>query len=251
MSRDSNGLYTLPLPSVISGEVVQASWANTTLDDVANSLTNSLDRQGRGGMLAPFAFADGNVGAPGATFSNETNSGLWRAGAGDVRMTIQGADLARWEGGAYQVWTGAAWAEVAVIGGSGTVPDGTIEEEGLLWDNAGQVWLAGFTKAINVSYDAGISGLAAANVKDAIDELAAADQVLITAIDNNTTLIGDNATAIGVNTAAINQLDIDKLGTGATAADSALVGGIAIAVLSQAEYDGLTPDPDTLYFINT
>ncbi len=99
MPRNANGDYSQPLPDVAAGDVISSGWANTTVGDLANSMTDSLDRQGRGGMLAPFQFADGLVGAPGATFANETTSGMYRAAAGDVRISVLGADIVRWNGG--------------------------------------------------------------------------------------------------------------------------------------------------------
>ena len=67
MPRDANGNYTLPAGNpVVSGSIITSAWANTTMSDVANALTDSLDRYGRGGMLAPFTFSDGTEGAPGA-----------------------------------------------------------------------------------------------------------------------------------------------------------------------------------------
>jgi hypothetical protein len=58
--------------------------------DIGSELTNSLDRQGRGGMLAPFKVADGTVSAPGVAFSNEPSSGWWRQSAGSLALSILG-----------------------------------------------------------------------------------------------------------------------------------------------------------------
>jgi len=83
MPRNASGTYTLPSGNpVVAGTTIEASWANTTLNDVANELTNSLSRTGSGGMLAPFRLADGTLGAPGIAFLNETSSGLYRPSAG-------------------------------------------------------------------------------------------------------------------------------------------------------------------------
>lgn len=43
----SSGTYSLPLPDVQTGEVISATWANTTLADVATALTNSLSKEGQ------------------------------------------------------------------------------------------------------------------------------------------------------------------------------------------------------------
>jgi hypothetical protein len=58
MPRDSSGIYTLVTGNpVIKGEPIVASWANPTLDDIAAALTQSLDRYGNGGMLAPLVLS--------------------------------------------------------------------------------------------------------------------------------------------------------------------------------------------------
>lgn len=48
MPRDSNGNYTLPTDSnpVITDTVIESTWANETLEDVGNALTNSLAADG-------------------------------------------------------------------------------------------------------------------------------------------------------------------------------------------------------------
>lgn len=57
MPRDSQGLYTLPLPSVRPGDLIESTWANTTLDDVANALTGSLPRDGTAAMVGPLTLS--------------------------------------------------------------------------------------------------------------------------------------------------------------------------------------------------
>jgi hypothetical protein len=76
----------------VSGTVITADWGNTTLNDVATALTDSLSRSGKGGMTAPFTIADGTVSAPALSFVNESSTGFYRAGAGDFRISILGAD---------------------------------------------------------------------------------------------------------------------------------------------------------------
>jgi len=54
--------------------------------DLAAEVTNSLDRGGRGGMLAPFRIFDGTIGQPGLGFNNEVGLGLWRSGPGTMHL---------------------------------------------------------------------------------------------------------------------------------------------------------------------
>lgn len=93
MPRNSSGVYTLPSGNpVVPGTTIDAAWANDTMEDMANEITNSLSRTGAGGMLAPFRIADGTVTAPGLSYLNETNTGLYRSGAGSTWMAVLGVN---------------------------------------------------------------------------------------------------------------------------------------------------------------
>ena len=96
MPRNTSGVYTLPSGNpVIPGTTIDAAWANDTMEDMANEITNSLSRTGAGGMLAPFRIANGVVTAPGLSFLNETNTGLYRSGAGSTWMSVLGVNVAQ------------------------------------------------------------------------------------------------------------------------------------------------------------
>lgn len=96
MSRNSAGEYTLPVGNpVVTGTVIEASWANPTMSDLGNEITNSLDRTGKGGMLAALKLADGTELAPGATFNQELNSGFYRFEAGNIQCSVLGEKLFR------------------------------------------------------------------------------------------------------------------------------------------------------------
>lgn len=96
MPRNGSGVYTLPSGNpVVPGTTIDAAWANDTMEDMANEITNSLSRTGAGGMLAPFRIADGAVTGPGLSFLNETNTGLYRSGAGSAWMSVLGVNVAQ------------------------------------------------------------------------------------------------------------------------------------------------------------
>lgn len=122
MPRDASGNYTLPAGNpVITGTPIETAWANPTLGDVATEMTNSLDRNGRGGMLAPFRFADGLVGAPSLTFTSEPTSGIFRAGASDFRAVVGGVARMRWTASGVDIWDGAGWTAVMTAAGTVTI----------------------------------------------------------------------------------------------------------------------------------
>jgi hypothetical protein len=94
MPRNASGTYSLPsaVNPVVGNTPATAAWANNTMSDIGNELTQSLDRNGRGAMLGQLQLDAGAVGAPGLAWRLETNSGLYRAGAGDLRFAIAGVD---------------------------------------------------------------------------------------------------------------------------------------------------------------
>ena len=95
MPRNGSGSYSLPAGNpVSSGTLIEASWANTTLSDIASAVTDSLARSGEGGMTGPLRAADGTVSTPSVSFVSETATGFYRAGATDVRFAMAGVDVA-------------------------------------------------------------------------------------------------------------------------------------------------------------
>lgn len=94
MPRDSNGTYSLPAGNpVVTLTTISTTWANTTLDDIATALTNSMDRQGTGGMTGQLKLSNGLIGAPALSWTTEPTSGLYRNGAGDFRYSIASNDV--------------------------------------------------------------------------------------------------------------------------------------------------------------
>lgn len=113
MPRNISGVYTVPsgINPVVAGTIIQDTWANPTLADVAQGITDSLDRSGRGAMLAALKIIDGTVGVPGLAFGSEPGTGLYRPGAGVAGFSILGAE----------VWRASA-AQFSVLAGSAAVP---------------------------------------------------------------------------------------------------------------------------------
>lgn len=98
MARNISGVYALPangLNPVVTRTAITTTWANTTLGDMASEITNSLDRGGRGAMVAPLQLPDGTAALPSLTFSSDTNTGVYRVGADSLGFSAGGTVRAR------------------------------------------------------------------------------------------------------------------------------------------------------------
>jgi hypothetical protein len=114
MPRDANGTFTLVAGNPVqAGALTSRAWANATLADIEDALTDSLSRSGQGGLLGPFLVPSGSVTAPGVSFASDTGSGLYLPGTGDLRVAAAGTQVARFYNGilsADKVNFGAAMA---------------------------------------------------------------------------------------------------------------------------------------------
>lgn len=91
MPRDSSGNYTLPSGNpVVTGTTIASSWGNATMGDIATEITDSLDRSGKGGMLAILKVFDGSVTTPGIGFASEPGTGIYRPAAQEWAVSISG-----------------------------------------------------------------------------------------------------------------------------------------------------------------
>lgn len=110
MPRDSGGLYTLVSGNpVVSGTIIASTWANTTMDDVATALTDSLSRTGNGAMQAPLKHTDGSESNPSQTFNSDPLTGRYLAATSDMRDTVNAQDVTRYTAAGMEVWIDGAW----------------------------------------------------------------------------------------------------------------------------------------------
>ena len=129
MSRDSNGNYVLPAGNpVVSDTTIDSVWANDSMGDIATTLTNSLDRDGKGGMRAPLKMPDSSAALPSFSFTNQTNTGMYRFGDGDLRFSVGGADSLRLTTGSSLSVIGLS--QVNFTGGDFDFSDGIFDMSG-------------------------------------------------------------------------------------------------------------------------
>jgi len=186
MPRNASGIYTLPGGNPVTpGDVIEADWANTTLEDVADALTNSLSRTGAGGMLAPFRIADGSVSGPGLSYLNETNSGLYRSGSGSVWMSILGVNTAQFSTVGLTIPSGKALTAQGNASVSGTFAVGGATTLGSTLAVTGAITATG-----------GVTGNIAGNVTAASGTSTFNDVVVTGALDMTA---GSSATITGLS----------------------------------------------------
>ena len=140
MARDSSGNYSLPSGNPVSSNTtISSTTHNTTLADIAEALTDSLSRSGKGGLLAPLTFADGTASSPILAFSDEPSTGIYRNTAGEVNISINGTKVMTISGTAlysevpHKQLVGGVYADC-----TDTLDDFTIEGD---WDFTGALTL--------------------------------------------------------------------------------------------------------------
>jgi hypothetical protein len=172
---------------------------NALFEMLRAEVQGSLSREGKGGMLAPFRIGDGSVTAPSFSFTQETGSGMYRAGAGDIRLARLGADVfkATAAGLGAVVW-GALTATSAIL--RGAVADGS-SAVGVILDNAVTLANAG-AKLLSVRNNGTEKFYLDAN--GGVHVTAGAGQVYATGLrsleDLQATIVGspvDGGTAVG------------------------------------------------------
>jgi hypothetical protein len=95
MPRDVNGTYTLAAGNpVVTDTVIQASWANNTLDDLALAMTDSLSRTGLGGISGQFLLDETQtVINPALAFISEPTSGMYRSAPSVIGFGILSTEV--------------------------------------------------------------------------------------------------------------------------------------------------------------
>jgi hypothetical protein len=94
MPRNSSGIYQLPSGNpVAAGTLIESAWANGTMSDLAQAMTDSLDRYGRSSMAAPLLLNDGAVATPGMAFGAEPSTGFYRKSAKVLAVSVGGVEV--------------------------------------------------------------------------------------------------------------------------------------------------------------
>jgi len=88
MARNGSGTMSI-INSFSANTTIESAKVNANFSDVASEITGSLPRNGEAAMTGQFKAADGTSGAPGISFSSDTNCGFYRSAADT--MSIAGS----------------------------------------------------------------------------------------------------------------------------------------------------------------
>lgn len=75
------------------GTIISTAAVNSDFSDIATALTQSLARDGQGGMTGALLAIDGTVSAPGISFVADPDTGFRRSAANQVAAVIGGTDI--------------------------------------------------------------------------------------------------------------------------------------------------------------
>lgn len=89
----SGGTMTIPNGDFIPGTAISSSAVDANFADIAAELTNSLALDGQSTMTGQLKSASGTVSAPGISFGSDADCGLYRIGANNVGLALNGAKV--------------------------------------------------------------------------------------------------------------------------------------------------------------
>jgi microcystin-dependent protein len=92
MSRNGSGVYAV-VNTFVAGNTITAGSHNANWSDIAAEMTNSVAADGQTTMTGPLKAASGTVGAPGVTFASDPDCGLYRIGANNIGVAVNGAKV--------------------------------------------------------------------------------------------------------------------------------------------------------------
>lgn len=105
MPRDASGNFTLVAGNpVVSGTIIESDWANNTMADIANEMTDSLSRSAEGGMLAPLGLALGSNTVTSLYFGTSVNTGLYSTNSTTFAAAANGTFMQLWTENGTEVW---------------------------------------------------------------------------------------------------------------------------------------------------
>jgi len=252
MPRNSNGTYQLPLGNpVTSGTVISASWANTTIPDLATAISGTLPTDGSAPLTGSLKIADGLVSFPGVAFNAESGTGMYRKGLFMMGLSINGADALVLNNTGASVTGNLTIAGTTNAAGAVTLGS-TLSVTGALTLNnnltvSGNTTLTGTTAHTGTSsFTGAINGSSATFTGNVTAATLTGNGAAITAIPNsslvnNSITLGSTVVALGGSTTTLNNLTLSGTPNAPTAAATTNTTQIATTAMVQAAITYVVP----------
>jgi len=126
MARNGSGTYTVP-NTFVAGTAITASDHNENWSDLASEMTNSIAADGQTPFTGPAKFSSGSAALPGAAFSSDADTGMYRKAANQLGFATGGVIAGHFDD-AQKLWLAGALdvtGELSVTGAL-TFVDATI-----------------------------------------------------------------------------------------------------------------------------
>lgn len=215
-----NGSGTFSLTQTFTANTAaEAEDVNDVLGDIADGLTAAVAKNGESTISGALKGYAGTVSLPGYSFSADLDSGMYRIGANNIGLGVNGAVV----------------LNIATTGLSIT---GTLTPSGQIVGSAGTVSAPGYTFASDL--DCGFYRIGANNIGLALNGAKV--------VDYATTGVSVTGTALtaGPNGATNPTLQVDgstaSAATGVKIVGAAAAGGVAASVISSGTNESLTLD---------
>jgi microcystin-dependent protein len=202
MSRNGSGTYT-KVNTFVAGTSITAAGHNQNWDDIAAEITNSVAADGQTTMTGPLKASSGTAAAPGVTFGSDLDSGLYRIGANNIGVAVNGTKIVDVATTGATV-TGDVNATTVKQGGFALLPVGVLFPYGgaaapsgyLLCDGSAvsRTTYAALFTAIGTAYGVG-DGSTTFNVPDMKGRVPAGKEASATRLTS--THFGGNSTVLG------------------------------------------------------
>lgn len=142
-SRNASGTYSLPAGNpVVTGTTISSATHNSTMSDLATEMTDSLNRSGKGAMLAGLPGAVGSVSLPSYTFTGDLDTGVYWVSANAFGASSGGNQVMRWMATGTVATGIGAGAGITATGGNsdaagGSFTGGTTNGSGVVGTGTG------------------------------------------------------------------------------------------------------------------
>lgn len=95
MPRNTSGIFSLSQTAFVPQTAINAGGYNGNMDDIATTLTFSVDTTGVSNMTGPLLMFNGVASNPGIAFASNLNTGFYASNANETSVAVNGVQIAK------------------------------------------------------------------------------------------------------------------------------------------------------------